>query len=374
MIKNILYVGGFNFIKSTASSIRVIENARFFKKLNHNVEILGKIKGKESIYINNVKVSNILNEGGSDFSIDISSIKLKVNSCNIDCIIAYNYPPIAFYKLLNFCKSNNIDLIPDITEWYGMGSEFTLNSVLRFLLHQWRMHFLNKKCQHKIVASSYLNNYYKKSDNLILPFVTIDSLKFEKSLCLNTNSISFVYAGSPGLNFSKDRLDIILKAFAKAKKKNSNFLFNIVGLTKEELYAIPRIKKAVMLLDQNLKCYGRLQNKECIRIIKKSNFVVFSRDINRVTSAGFPTKVFEAFKYGLPTLTNNTSDVDKYIHKENGFLMLEASVDVFSNCINSILTSDIAKLKTVIENCRRKNPFFYVNYKKNTELFFKKLD
>ncbi len=374
MGRNILYIGGFNFSKTTASSIRVLENARFFKKLNHKVEILGKIEGKESIYINDVKVSSILRDDGGGFASDISTIKLKAIRSNIDCIIAYNYPPIAFYKLLKFCKKNQIELIPDLTEWYDIDGKFTLDKALRLVLNQWRMLFLNKKCKHKIVASSYLDNYYKKSNNLVLPFVTLDSSIFENKISINSDVISFVYAGSPGINFSKDRLDIVLKAFAKVKEENSNFLFNIVGLTKEELNAIPRVKKAVTLLEGNLKCFGRVKNDACIGILKKSNFVVFSRDINRVTSAGFPTKVFEAFKYGLPVLTNKTSDIAKYVNIKNGFLVENANIDEFSTKINQILTSKEERLKDIITNCRKNNPFFYDNYKNNTELFFKKID
>jgi glycosyltransferase involved in cell wall biosynthesis len=376
MAKNILYIGGFNFNNTNASSIRVIENAKFLKKLNHEVEVLGKIESeaKEPIYIDNIKVSSILKDEGGGFASDISTIKLKAISSNINCIIAYNYPPIAFYKLLKFCKKKNIELIPDLTEWYAIDGKITFDKWLRYAMHQWRMLFLNKRCKNKFVASSYLDKYYKKSNNLLLPFVTIDFPVFEKNNQINSNAISFVYAGSPGNNFSKDRLDIVLKAFAKAKEQNNNFLFKIVGLTRDELYAMPSVRKAVTLLDENLKCFGRLKNDQCINILKKSNFVVFARDINRVTSAGFPTKVFEAFKYGLPVLTNKTSDIDKYVNNKNGFLVENANVGEFSNKINTILTIKEEMLEEIITNCRKNNPFFYCNYKKKTELFFKKID
>lgn len=374
MVKNILYIGGFNFNNTNASSIRVIENAKFFKKLNFNVEVLGKIKlvNTSFEYFDEIKVSNI-EDGGKKYASDISAIKTKVALLNIKYIIAYNYAPIAFYKLVKFCEKNSVILIPDLTEWYDIDGKFTLDKGLRYALHQCRMLYLNKKCKHKIVASSYLDSYYKKSNNLVLPFVTIDTAKFENKSLINIETINFVYAGSPGNNFSKDRLDIVLNAFAKVKEEKSNFLFNIVGLTKEELYAISRVKKAVTLLGENLKCFGRLKNDKCIEVIKKSDVVVFSRDINRVTSAGFPTKIFEAFKYGLPVLTNKTTDIDKYVTRENGFLVENASIDEFSDAISAMLSANIETLKIVIENCRNDNPFFYCRYKKNTELFFKKM-
>tara|TARA_R110002051_G_scaffold265495_4_gene325342 strand:+ start:5033 stop:6166 length:1134 start_codon:yes stop_codon:yes gene_type:complete len=374
MAKNILYIGGFNFNKTTASSIRVIENARFLEKLNFNVEVLGKIQLLDKKYttIDTIKVSNIVADD-EDFASNISTIKLKVTSSKIEYIIAYNYPPIAFYKLLKLCKINNVTLIPDLTEWYGIDGDFSIGKGVRFILHQWRMLYLNKQCKNKIVASSFLDRYYKKSNNLLLPFVTIDVLNFKKQQNLNIDAIKFVYAGSPGENFSKDRLDIVLKSFAKVKEIHSNFMLNIVGLTKENLLAIDRVKKEVQFLDQHLNCFGRLDNVACVNVIKQSDIVVFARDVNRVSSAGFPTKVFEAFKYGLPILTNRTSDIDNYVEKNyNGFLTQEANVKGFLNAIQLIVSADIKSLEKIIDNCRSENPFFYKNYMNKTELFFKK--
>lgn len=373
MKKNILYIGGFNFNKINASSIRVIENARFLEKFNFNVEVLGKVKllNEKHTFINKIKVSNIVDNNKS-FASSISVINLKIETSKIDFIIAYNYPPIAFYKLLKLCRKNNIELIPDLTEWYGIDGDFSLDKGLRFALHQWRMHYLNKKCRNKIVASSYLDKFYKKSNNLLLPFVTVDNSSSGKMQDLNINNIKFVYAGSPGENFSKDRLDIVLKAFAKVKENQSNFTLHIVGLTKENLLAIDRVKEEVQFLDKNLKCYGRLDSVACVNIIKKSDIVVFARDINRGSSAGFPTKVFEAFKYGLPVLTNATSDIGDYVKNNyNGYLTSEASVKEFSNSINLILSSKVENIKIIINNCRSENPFYYKNYIKKTELFFK---
>lgn len=375
MTKKILYIGGFNFNKTTASAIRVIENARFLEKLNFQVEVLGKIQllNKESTTIDSIKVSNIVADK-EDFASNISTIKLKVTSSKIDYIIAYNYPPIAFYKLLKLCKINNVTLIPDLTEWYGIDGNFSIGKWVRFILHQWRMLYLNKKCKNKIVASSFLDRYYKKSNNFLLPFVTIDVLNFKKQQNLNIDTIKFVYAGSPGENFSKDRLDIVLKSFAKVKEMHSNFVLNIVGLTKENLLAINRVKKEVQFLDQHLNCFGRLDNIACVNVIKQSDIVVFARDVNRVTSAGFPTKVFEAFKYGVPVLTNRTSDIDNYVKNNyNGFLTQEPNVKDFFNAIKLIVSLDIKSLEKIIDNCRSENPFLYKNYMNKTELFFKKI-
>lgn len=373
----ILYVGGFNFNKTNASSIRVIENARFFKHLNYNVKILGKIFLKEdqsSTYIDGVEIFDIEDEKTS-FASDIIAISTKVEASKtkIDYIIAYNFPPIAFSKLIEYCGRNEIVLIPDLTEWYGIDGKFTLMKGVRLLLNEWRMYVLNKKCKNKIVASSYLETFYKNGNNLRLPFVTVDSIQFNKEISIDKHNLIFVYAGSPGENFSKDRLDIIIKAFAKSKAKYKNFTLNIVGLLKNDLLKFDIIKDDLVTLGDNIVCYGSVRNEKCVEIIKGSNFVVFARDINRVTNAGYPTKVFEAFKYGVPVITNKTSDIALHVNTNNGFLIEKAGVNEFSNCIENILSVNVEVLKDVINNCRHANPFYYSNYKQETIDFFKKI-
>jgi len=375
---NILYIGGFNFDKTNASSVRVIENVRFFQNLNFDVKILGKICLKEnenSIYIKGVEVFDI-EESKKSFANDITTIKSKVESSvnKIDYIIAYNYPPISFNKLIKYCASNSIILIPDITEWYGIDGKFTLIKGLRFFLNEWRMLMLNKKCPNKIIASSYLQKIYNTTNNLRLPFVTIDKFHSENEIIIDKNNLIFVYAGSPGKNFSKDRLDIVIKAFANTKSLHNNFTLKIVGLLKDDLLKIDTIRNDIIKLEDNLVCYGKVRNEECIDIIKKSNIVVFAREINRVSSSGYPTKVFEAFKYGLPVLTNKTSDIDWHVNKSNGFLVSNTNVSEFSKCIKEILCMEIENLKGIINKCRGNNPFYYTEYKEETIRFFNKMN
>jgi glycosyltransferase involved in cell wall biosynthesis len=376
-MNTIIYVGGFNFDKTNASSVRVIENVRFFQNLNFDVKILGKISLKEnenSIFIKGVEVFDI-EESKKSFANDISTIKSKVESSvnKIDYIIAYNYPPIAFNKLIKYCNSNGIILIPDITEWYGIDGKFTLLKAFRFFLNEWRMLILNKKCPNKIIASSYLQKFYNKSNNLRLPFVTIDKFHFENEITIDENNLIFIYAGSPGENFSKDRLDIVIKAFSNLKPQFNNFTLKIVGLCEDELLKIDFIRNDIIKLGDNLICYGRVSNSHCIDIIKNSNLIVFARDVNRVSSSGYPTKVFEAFKYGLPILTNKTSDIHWHLNKSNGFLVNNPNVSEFSKCIKEILCMEIENLKGIINKCRDKNPFYYKEYKEDTILFFKKV-
>jgi glycosyltransferase involved in cell wall biosynthesis len=377
--KNILYVGGFNFSKNNASSIRVVENAKFLEYLGHEVCILGKIDldpSKDFTEIGGVRVGPIENNKEAVFSKNINGIINYINTNNkkVDIIIAYNYPAIPFSRLMRYCNKHDIELIPDLTEWYGIDGKLTLGKLYVFLLHEWRMCFLNRKCKNKIIATTYLAKAYPNSNNLLLPFVTTEKLENPVLNNLDISNIHLVYAGSPGKRFSKDRLDLILKAFHKlVQSGHNNFTFHIIGLDREMLLLEGMSEKEISLIEPKLRFYGRLPNTEAVEIIKECNFVIFSRDVKRNTNAGFPTKVFEAFKYGLPVVTNKTSDISMYVNEENGFLLDDASVDCFVEGIKILLESKEKCLVDKINNCRKYNPFQKHRFEDAVIDFFNKI-
>lgn len=367
MTKNIvLYVGSFNFKISNASSVRVIENALFIKKNGFDVEVMGVVYNE--FLIDDVKVSDITKQD-KPFDASIESIKNRYfdlkNSYKNVIIIAYNYPPIVFNRLIKFTKLNKIPLVSDVTEWYCFQGSYNTYNLLRWCLNEWKMRFLLNKCDHFIFATSFLKSRFKNKNTIILPFVTTKkSIDFYEPI---NDVIIYTYAGSPGINFKKDRLDILFKAFLKLKEKTNNFVFNVIGVeggfSKDK-----QIIKIIDLLGDNINFFGRLPHNETIEILKKSDYTVFARDVNKVSKVGFPTKVFEAFKYGIPIITNNTSDLTNYITSKNGFLLSDNKVESFFNVFLKINNNSNLKLlhkKSVVND----NPFAAINFENNFQLF-----
>ncbi|TXK77879.1 glycosyltransferase [Mesonia sp. K4-1] len=372
MNKNILYIGGFNFVTENASSIRVIENARFLKQLGYNCVVMGKTECNLVKYYKDIKLINIQtsNNRDIDFSTNCISVISEIESfATPPIVIAYNYPTIAFYKLQKYCKNNNIVLIPDITEWHGIDGRISILKILRYILNNYKMRHLNKKCKNIILATDHLSNLYGKSNQLILPFVTID--KTGPTSFKSNNMRRFIFAGTLGENFSKDRLDILIKAFAKLNAKQ--FEVHIVGPSKQELFS-SCIAKDLKMLSEKIKIYGRVPNRKVKHIMKSTDFVIFARNVKRITKVGYPTKVFEAFKMGIPVITNRTSNLDKHIiNNKNGFLIKELNVDKFVEVLEKAIDMPSTDLKKMKEECVLNNPFYYKNHEENIIKFFKNL-
>lgn len=372
MNKNtVLYIGSFDFNKGNASSIRVVENSLFIKQFRIDVHILGVTD--ENCEIDTIPVNDITDQK-EPFDESIESVIRNYNQLkliyNKVIIIAYNYPPIAFFKLTQFCKKNKIQLVADVTEWYAFQGKKNIYSIIRWALNEWKMIFLLKKCNHFILATSFLESRLKNKNIVVIPFVTT---KISKKSNFNDsyNNLIYTYAGSPGVNFVKDRLDVILEAFYELKKRSSNFLFNVIGI-QSDFSSDKKIKKIINELGDNIKFYGRLTHKNTVEIIKESDYTVFARDVNRVTKVGFPTKVFEAFKYNVPVITNDTSDLSNYITSENGLLLKENSVEEFLMAFIK-LDKDRGIRLLHKQNVNNSNPFDYKNFETKFRIFLENI-
>ena len=85
---------------------------------------------------------------------------------NVDIIIGYNPTMYFTNKIMKICTDNKIGYISDITEWHD-ANEFPGN---RFAPPAWindlNMYITQKKVKNKILISTYLDEFYKNSNNV----------------------------------------------------------------------------------------------------------------------------------------------------------------------------------------------------------------
>jgi hypothetical protein len=232
--KNVIYTGAFRFPNGDAASQRVLNNAKIFRDLGYKVIFIswggasryedmidGKFIYQGFEYLSTNEISDtkrsILTKIKGLWLRGSKSMKLINNMDNVDIIIGYNTPFIFTKRVLRYCKKKGIKYTSDITEWYShrdfWGGKFTP----LFWMNELNMRFLQKRVKNKIVISSFLNNYYEQSNNIILP--PLVDLSEQKWLVDNSFSIEainthkglrIIYAGSPA---NKDLLGQILEAF-----------------------------------------------------------------------------------------------------------------------------------------------------------------
>lgn len=377
-MKNILYMGGFELPDKNAAAHRVINNAKALKKLGYNVffigvkrnqkEIISEVKNYEGFYFWNIKKPhNLISWFQYLISIKKEIELINKNNLEINKFILYNYPSLKMLKIMKYAKKNNIEIYSDITERYGLIS-LKIHDIIKFFDSEFRIRLLNKKTNGNICTSSYLFNLYNNKKCLIPLLVDLSDEKWNISKTQKKRYISYV--GSPG---KKDNLALIVKYFLKIKEISNTPPLIMVGITEEEFY-----KSNKELLDYRkkissfVKFLGRVNHNKAIEIEKESSFTIFFREVNMVSKAGFPTKFVESISCGTPVITNETSDLNKYlIEGKNGFFIDINSEKNAVKKLNYILSLKDEKINDMKEYCRLNNPFDYNNYLNEFKKIFK---
>ena len=113
--------------------------------------------------------------------------------------------------------------------------------------------------------------------------------------------IKLVYTGSPG---HKDKLDDIITIITELSDKYELDIAGIEGVNTD-----------------NIRYHGLLSHTKSLDLVSKSHFSVLLRPDNKVSKAGFSTKVVESMSCGTPVITNRTGDLANFISDgENGYI------------------------------------------------------
>ncbi|MFS1413861.1 hypothetical protein BCU70_21370 [Vibrio sp. 10N.286.49.C2] len=367
MKNKIIYVGGFKLPDRSASALRAMEFSYLIKKSGYEPIIIGKLDDENHKSYEGIPCYSI-DSKGCKYNLDIGSIERvisEIGSNTIHSMVAYNYPPIALFKLMVFCKRKNIQLIADLTEWYGWDGVGIYRDTVRFLATQLRMRVLCRLIKKKIYASSFLDEFYNNHKGYILPFCTSieRNVWANEEKTLNNDITHFVYAGSPGYKLAKDRIDKIISAFYRINDKTTKYKFNIVGISKTEYIDIyPEHEVFLKELEDKITFKGRLSHKETLIIVRNSDFSILIRPDNRVSNVGFSTKIVESLACETPVIVNITSDIEKYIEESRtGILIGQLDRALDSALIKSINMTKEERLE-MANYCENHNPFYVENY------------
>jgi len=386
MRNTILYIGGFNLPDRNASAIRVMENAHLLKKLGYEVVLMGKLKAqKGSAVYDGFECFDIMQpfteRTYKPYTQSIGSVKdvaAHIGMEKIKAIVAYNYPAFSLEKINRFARKSGIAPVADCTEWYGWEGWRIDRNIKRMIDTAYRMYFSAKNAKNVICAGSYLQKHFASCHTVIWPFCVNTELQrwqlLDKDITIN-HPRRFVYSGSPGIGMSKDRINLLVEAFYRMKKEGRLFEYLIMGITKEQYLSVfGNHRKMIDFLDDQVKFLGRIPHNEALKTLKSADYSLFIRPDNRVSHAGFPTKVMEAFTLGVPTVTNATSDIADYVNDGvNGFIFPGTDVERIERVLQKAIACEDDLLYRMKESCRTKNPFSTAYFIEPVGRFFENL-
>jgi glycosyltransferase involved in cell wall biosynthesis len=365
--RTILYIGS-DLPDQSAAAHRVFSNGKALRDYGYEVVFLSTKRNlykKETTLFENFEIhfinypKNIVNWIKHIVSIE-NEKKLISRYNNIYAVIYYDCPAIVLYRLKNYCKKNKIAVVSDCAEWHTVSHLKGIKRIIKFMDINLRIRFVQKKMDGLIGISSFWTDLYKNKIMQVTVPPLIDKLDKKWGECQKTenNVKKFVYAGNMGNE--KDRLNLCIDALYKIK--NKSFLFNIIGITKEQyLKKFESHRELLKDMENKIVFHGYIPHCDVLEHIKKSDFSILIRENIRKNNAGFPTKLGESIACGTPVIASDFSDVRQYVEKYQLGILIDTVNDIYSGLERAISMNndELEKLK---QNCLNCNAFDYRNY------------
>lgn len=370
MSKSILYIGGFELPDNNAAAQRVLSNAKLLREIGYDVNFIGISK--------DISSAKLVVDGFGSHPIPYPSSTIQwvhhvLTFIDTDIIlrykpshvILYNFPAIASLRILIFCHRHGIKVIHDTTEWES-NSGWSPASLIRKLDVNLRMRYCLKKMDGIIAISRYLYNYYKSYTNTVLvpPTVDLNDRKFHRDrvLAASNNLRKLVYAGSPGLSPSKDRLDYIIEEV----NNFSNIQLDIVGISKEQFLQIFGVN---LKIGKNVVFHGRRTHAEAIGFVCNADFQFLIREQTLKNMAGFPTKFVESMSCCTPIIATLTSNIGDYIQDGiNGLVVSEKCP--LKEVLQKVVSMSVDEIVNMKKSCKTFDGFDYHRYKDDFKILF----
>ena len=394
-MKIIIYTGAFRFPIGDAAAQRVLNNAKILRELGYNVIFVSfggcfqeSDKGEDGNYYYDgfryiishdidLKEYNIVKRIHNFIHTGQRAVKL-INEMTDNLYMIIGYNPSMFFtnKIQSLCSKNNISFVADITEWSD-SNEFPGGGFAPpAWINNFNMSFTQKKVKNKILISSYLDKFYKSSNNIVLPpLVDSSDMKWSYSspVLPYFEGVRVIYAGTPG---KKDLLETILDAVFSCLKRGLKLQFVVVGVTKDDISHYKNYQDILTMPDSIIFC-GRVLQTEVPSYYKVSDFSIIVRESTRKSMAGFPTKLVEAQMAGVPIVVNHTSDIKKFIKDGfNGYVLANHSVEKIIECLENIVLLSEEKISIMKNNARKTSleNFNFNEYSNDVKIFLKNLN
>ena len=232
----------------------------------------------------------------------------RLNARPAAVILYSGYTPYLL-QLKGWCRRARTPLIFDAVEWY------TAASPLRFLTspYLWQtelaMRVLTRRLDGVIAISRYLEDWYAKAGLPVARVApTLDVAGMAPGPGGDAGRLSLVYAGTPGK--AKDQLNEIVAAVRAVDPEGRRLVLDVFGPTIPEILRLPSMRGEA---SPAIIAHGPVSHADAMAAVGRADFSILARRPDRVSTAGFPTKVVESLAVGTPVIANLTGDLGEHL-------------------------------------------------------------
>lgn len=306
---------------------------------------------------------------------------------SIDAVITYGTPTfgIELRWLKQWCTRHNALFLANVVDLpvtcHGTIPERIIKTLDRRIVER----TIINHADGIIAVSEYIDRFYRKYTDV--PTVILPPLKDTRELpqpVFREDGITrIVYIGVPfpldGRKMEedayKDRIDLFIDLLCSIRNQVPACRLDLYGLTREQY--LNTISRHIPLLEEHgdiLHFHGRISHDDSLKCFAEADFSVLFRIKNRMTMAGFSSKLVESISCGTPVILTDTSDCLGYLADgETCFLLdpedLPGSRERLAEVLN-LSRQDIRQRK---QQCYTARIFDYQNYTEKMEQFLQQL-
>lgn len=302
---------------------------------------------------------------------DISGFVQVVRSVgekNIKAVISMDYFTPAMFRMIRYCRKRSIRYIVDTVDWFPRSEYAFPKNLIKDFDTCCRMRILNKKADYMIVISKYLAKFYTDIERKVQIPGIVEDVEMGSYVC--EKGIRFVFSGRPGVKCEKEKLDWMIEIICELNKTcpgDRKIFLTVAGIDKSTLAKNRPDITSLQGFDEYIMCFGEISHKECLQLMAESDFAIIIRENTRLSNAGFPTKLGEAYACGIPVFVTPTSDICDYIPEGYGIVAEECTYDAVFRATKKILEISSEDINRMHETVRKYNPLSYINFKAELE-------
>lgn len=257
-------------------------------------------------------------------------------------IYGWPLPAITLLPLIVLDRLLARKIIVDVVDWFDLKS----NSRIYNLAKNIDTYILKKVCYglvtRHVLISSKLRAEYPSGKAFVFPQIIRDFVP--RAPLRSDMPLTLIYAGYPFPRLEKyvpvenykDRIDLIIKGVNSAATTTGRpCVLHLAGLTRTMLeYAMPFLNDLTYAQSLQIQFHGEVNQSRLQTLIGQSHYFVLLRDKKKSSDYGFPTKITDSLKLGVPIIYNDTSDLKIYLENT---ACIECDLSGFQTLIEGFL-------------------------------------
>lgn len=239
-------------------------------------------------------------------------------------------------RLGAWCRRHGIPLAFDAVEWYR-APLLQMLAMPYYWNTEWAMRRLSPKTGNIIAISSWLGEYYRsKGCRVVEVPPTLDTEVLSPGAGGGGDRIVLSYAGTPG---RKDLFDAQVEAVLAVDPQGERMVLRVAGVSEARILASPALRRrGITALPKSIETLGVVGGDAARVLTGASDFSLLLREVNRVSVAGFPTKVVESLALGTPVIGTTTGDLPRHLRDgETALVCADCSAETLAAALRRAL-------------------------------------